>query len=203
MMHLPKRAPATGILLAGVTLLAVIAGASPAQADARASVGNPTEEYVEAHMTIAGFDREVAEAHGYEIRTDANGQEYSVPVGTPEGGITPFSSGGGSVGGDCGTSWVRINGIGLNMAYLETGWNVYAPVTAMNWQVSIIDNGGVSVQGWFQPVGGVPGWSGVRTIGPMTPGDIDAQVQTSSTVRLETGAFCYSGGPGDTGWIYY
>lgn len=114
------------------------------------------------------------------------------------------SSTGVTVGGGCGTSFVKINGIGFNNAYLETGWNVYAPVRAMNWQVSIIDTGGVCVQGWFQPViPASPGWSGVKNIGPMTPGEIDAQVETSSTVQLVTGAFCYSGGPRDTGYIFY
>ncbi len=33
-----------------------------------------------APMNVVGYDAEVAEAHGYRIETDENGNQYSVPV---------------------------------------------------------------------------------------------------------------------------
>lgn len=152
-------------------------------------------------MKIAGFDAEVAKEHGYEIRMDGDGKQYSVKKGTPEGAELR-SAEGGRVDGDCGFSWVRINGIGNAATRLETGWHVYAPVIAFNWTVTLIDWGGVSNQTWFRPGPFAPGWWDSRDLPNMTRGPVDAQVERSSTVRLITGAFCYSGGPRDSGTIY-
>ncbi|MGH3932417.1 MAG: hypothetical protein ACRDTF_20855 [Pseudonocardiaceae bacterium] len=153
-------------------------------------------------MTIAGFDPAVAEANGYEIRTDAQGRQYSVKRGTLTG-AEPLSEGGGRVDGDCGFSFVKINGIGNNTARLETGFGVRAPVNAYEWHVSIIDTRGVSTQDWGPVPGpGTPGLTLVRDLPGLATGEVDAQVLSSSRVMLSDGAFCYSGGPRDTGFVF-
>ncbi|SDJ83046.1 hypothetical protein SAMN04488074_103321 [Lentzea albidocapillata subsp. violacea] len=150
-------------------------------------------------MRIGGFDPEVAKANGYEIRTDEQGRQYSVKLGE----VGTQSQNGGRLYGDCGNSWVRVNGIGRRVARLETSWDVILPVVAFEWHITVIDTAGVSSQDWGpRPGPGSTHWQDSRDLPGMAVGTVDAQVTpTASKVQMNNGAWCYSGGPRDSGWI--
>lgn len=166
----------------------------------------PAKKIVESPMKIVRFDPAIAKANGYEIRKLPDGREYSVKQGAPAvsspAELSTLSPGGGTIGGDCGTSWVRFNGTGNNAARLDTGFTLNTPAVGYSWRVSIIDQGGVSTQSWGGPLAVRQEWSGGRDLPNLTPGSGDAQVEPSSSVALITGAFCYSGGPRDSTIIY-
>src|ERR1700754_2965341 len=58
----------------------------------------PDGARVTVPMTITGFDATVAKAHGYTIRTNAQGQQYSVKSGAAAA-VSPN----GVIDGNCGT----------------------------------------------------------------------------------------------------
>jgi hypothetical protein len=156
-----------------------------------------------AGMTIKGFDRAVAEANGYEIRTDAAGREYSVKRGTPpEVGVN--SPGGSVVEGNCGISRVKINYTGRGSARLETGASVYAPIVAYEWHVKILDPWGVSSQDWGPlPGPGTPTLGLGRDLSGLGGGNTFAEVQgNTSRVILQGGAICWSGTHADSTYVY-
>ena len=62
---------------------------------------SPDGTRVTVPMTITGFNAAVAKAHGYVIRTDAQGREYSVKAGTPDA-VSPDNT----VYGNCGSSYI-------------------------------------------------------------------------------------------------
>jgi hypothetical protein len=196
----PSRFVVLSVIVATLAMLG--AGVAAAGAKPKSSAKPKLSGPVSAEMKIVAFDPAVAARYGYEIRTAPDGREYSVKRDA-SARVLPQSAGGGEVTGDCGTSRVRINGIGNLSDQLDTSWSVYAPVIGFTWNISIIDSGGVTVQSWGpRPGPGSPGWSDSRTLTNMTPGPIDAQVSTDSSVLLITGAVCYSGGPRDDSVTY-
>jgi hypothetical protein len=71
-------------------------------------------------MQVVGFDRKVAAAHGYEIRADGSGKEYSVKAGAPAD-AQPLNT----LPGVCGTSMVQVTPIGNRQALIQTGFDVH------------------------------------------------------------------------------
>lgn len=182
-----------GVLAVFTTGVTTASAAPPDELAAETTVG----------MTIKGFDRAVAEANGYEIRTDAAGKEYSVKRGTPsEMGVS--SPGGSAVEGPCGISRVKINYSGRGSARLETGASVYAPITAYEWHVKIIDPWGVSSQDWGPfPGPGTPTLGLARDLSGLGGGNTFAEVQGgTSRVILTTGAICWSATHADSTYVY-
>lgn len=154
-------------------------------------------------MTIKGFDRTVAEANGYEIRTDAAGREYSVKRGTStEVGVS--SPGGSSVEGNCGISRVKISYLRRGTARVDTGASVYAPINAYEWHVKVMDPWGVSSQDWGPfPGPGTPTLGLGRDVPGLGGGLTYAEVQGgTSRVILITGAICWSATHADSEYIY-
>lgn len=187
-------------------VVAFVGGLAVFAAGVTTASAAPSEERVvetTMGMTIRGFDRAVAEANGYEIRTDAAGKEYSVKRGTPaEVGIS--SPGGSVVEGNCGISRVKINYSGRGSARLETGASVYAPITAYEWHVKIIDPWGVSSQDWGPfPGPGTPTLGLARDLSGLGGGNTFAEVQGgTSRVVLTTGAICWSATHADSTYVY-
>lgn len=164
-------------------------------------------------MMIIGFDREIANQHGYEIVDLPDGVTASVPFDRvadaiagryrPEVGVLPTNYAPNDVGfglleGDCGVSWVQLGALGASSAELVTGFDVVAPIVSMNWNVGIHDNGGSSNQHFEQSQGFTMGngWrSEFRMLG-LTPGPADATVEWfTSYALLANGWLCFSLGP--------
>lgn len=168
-------------------------------APAAASADGVPAGAVKGGMTIVAFDESIARANGYEIRTDEQGRQYSAKVG----GDTEYSANGHYVSGNCGWSWVRVNGTGNSAIRLDNGFGVYAPVIAFEWHTALFDNGGVSVQHWGpRPGPGIPAYRFGRNLPGLTRGPILAEVQASSKTWLSNGAVCVSAVHHDTGTVY-
>jgi hypothetical protein len=86
-----------------------------ATAAAAATTPEPTVTTVTA-MHVIGFDRDVAKANGFEIRTGADNKEYAVAAGD----VSPANV----VSGNCGFSYVYEYGIGNRAIELYTGFSV-------------------------------------------------------------------------------
>jgi hypothetical protein len=98
-------------------------------------------ETIEMPMVVVGYDREIAEEHGYEIRTSPDGTEYSVLKGTPES-VTPARAGAiqpmGVVTGDCGSSYVNIYNPAARRYTTTTGFGVYTAAVGYTWSVNVV-----------------------------------------------------------------
>jgi hypothetical protein len=181
-----------GLALAGGALTGTAVAAESPQ---NANTG--TTQY--AGMTVVGFDQQVAAAHGYVIRTGADGRQYAVKAGQ----LTPDSSGGNYVTGDCGWSWVQVNGTGNRGIRLDSGFGVIRNVIAWEWHDVLIDRGGVSRQDWNpRPGPGTPQLRFGRNLPNLTVGPITAEVQSNSKVTLDNGAICSSAVHADHGTVY-
>src|SRR5215207_1343180 len=105
-------------------------------------------------MTVASFDRAVAEANGYAIVTLPSGTVASVPkalattaaAGDPS--VLATTLGESTVGGNCGYSYIEFYARGGATADLRTGFGVIRGAISYWWRVDIIDTGGVSQQRW-------------------------------------------------------
>lgn len=84
--------------------LSVGVGASSASPPLRLPAGAAA---VRGDMHVVGFDATVAKAHGYQVRTSADGRQYSVRIGMAAA-VSPDNQ----VGGNCGFSYVYEYGIG-------------------------------------------------------------------------------------------
>jgi hypothetical protein len=95
------------ILATAATALALLSGTAPALATSHSPAGDQaaTPAPGGAELRFAGFDREVAEQHGFEVVTDAEGREASIPV-TDEA-----KAAGGGIDEDvpaCGAAWLDL-----------------------------------------------------------------------------------------------
>lgn len=180
----------------------------------RSSASADDPDRREHGMKIVGFDREIANRHGYEIVDLPDGATASVPFERvadaiegryrPERGVLPKNYGPdddaefGLAEGDCGVSWVQLKARGASTAELVTGFEVVAPVASMNWNVGIHDNGGSSTQ-HFEESQGFPqgnGWRSEFRILGLTVGPADATIEWYTSYALLTnGWLCFSLGP--------
>jgi hypothetical protein len=146
-------------------------------------------------MHVTGFDASVAAAHGYVIRTAADGKQYSAKQGAAAPAATPENV----VGGNCGYSYVYEYGIGNRAIELYTGFSVIAPEVGGHWQVRLHDRGGTSFRNYNVQPSGNGIWQIDQVIGGLTRGPAQAIVSSAASFTiLDNGAVCYSGGPSDT-----
>lgn len=178
-------------LSAGTALAASPAGGSHAPRI-------PREIRVVTQMKVAGFDAQVAKAHGYQIRTDSAGRQYAVKIGAAPG-ATPDVT----VGGDCGTSYMDYFAQGNRTVLMESGFHVPLTITDFSWTVFMLDNGGLSKHHWGTVLL-LPhlNWATSQLYAGMTPGPSSAWVSTDSYADLIDGERCYSAGPTDYTTIY-
>lgn len=148
-------------------------------------------------MTVVRFDREVAEANGYEIVTRPDGTQASVKKGelTTQGQSTLF--------GDCGSSFVELyKGGSGGAADFRTGFITYQVAIGFRWWVIVRDNNGTSNQN----DAGNPfsrSWdSGWKRLWLYPGGNAWATVIPDDSWALQSnGAICVSAGPGTVEWI--
>jgi hypothetical protein len=131
------------VYLAGVCL-----GAVSLFAPVVASASEPMEPVtVEVEMTLSGFDHEIAAENGYEIRTTAEGREYSVPVGTSLDYVPSFdetappANGALSRSGDTRTSNCGSSSVSVDEYTFSTGYAVNYGVLYSKWGVTVSSPG--------------------------------------------------------------
>ena len=160
---------ATALGAVSISVLTLIAPADAASAAADDSAGHRQE--LRQGMYVAGFDEEVARAHGYKIITYANGDQQSVPLdpnsGLPKSAILshtakadalPANSDYNRVQGNCGVSWISVLQTGPSDVQVATGFGVYAATISHEWTVELNDANGTSHQ--FAPPGPTnPSWA--------------------------------------------
>jgi hypothetical protein len=211
-MRKPSRlAAGAGVMAAAVMVVAGVAqalpaGASTAVLDGTRVTASPDGTRVTASadgtrvtvpMTITGFDAAVAKAHGYAIRTDAQGREFSVKAGAPAV-ATPDNT----VYGNCGSSYMYEYGIGNHQVEIETGFNVSTPAVVVWWEYSMRDRGGTSSHTRGGGLDFQRRWADNERWGALTPGPASAWVNSGSDAILDNGDVCTSAGPSDTTTIY-
>lgn len=187
-------------LAAGMVAALALTGIGASAATAADELAN--ESVVEVPMTVIAFDREIAAANGYEIRTDDRGYEYSVPVGTPAdapvtGPLVPGDDAAvqarGTSVGNCGSSYVDVRygtmftGYNINTANgkpISHSWYVTVTKTSLSYAPDLFVLGGLA------PLGS-SSWSTSRALGPGTPG----QAVAEGSVITSNGSLCFSGAP--------
>lgn len=152
-------------------------------------------------MYVVGFDASVAAANGYEIRTDSQGRQYSVKIGSTAK-VSPYDTG--IINGNCGTSYITFTSIGNNKANFQTGFGVFLGAAVYyGWYVSITNPFGSTAYSWGGGLFFRSTWeSPVTTYYTPYFGYTIAAVSTSSYATLSNGAICYSGGPQASDYIY-
>jgi hypothetical protein len=158
---------------------------------------------VSTEMHYTGFDAAVAKAHGYEIRTNAAGLQYSVKIGSNVSpGSDPVKL------GKCGASYVYYSAFGARSqspkygASFDTGYTVALPAVEGNWTLDVADSHGVGALFYGSAANGTGGWSASGDTWHSVTGYSYAEVNTSSWVLLENGGFCTSAGPWDSTNLY-
>lgn len=178
-------------VLAGATVGLITATLPGLSAPANADAGTRTKTMV---MKRAGVNHATAQAHGYEVRVDSDGTEYSAPKGSPVVQDTRP--------GSCGNSWIYFTRVdpGRHYTSVYTGFDL-APGQAgaiyVDWRVSILDDFGVSHWPWHDPTASVHWWEKHKdfTAGGRTTAYADVQV--GSIAELWDGTLCLSAGPTD------
>ncbi|MDG4832021.1 hypothetical protein O7627_22320 [Solwaraspora sp. WMMD1047] len=182
-------------------LLAVVAvGALVAvglAAPASAGEGPARVSVFESAMNVVGYDRAVAKANGYEIRTDENGREYSVPKGSapdyrPAEAVVQDER-----VGNCGRSFVYLYGLGNHQAEIHTGWRLNSGMSGavqQTWSVSVLDDYGVSIKRFDRLHASEHSWQAWHTFTAGGPTWVTAEVIVG-TVVLWNGTICFALGP--------
>lgn len=180
--------------LSGVGVAAIVAlGGTAGIASAATQADDTGQQGQEVALRITGFDRNVAAANGYEIRTDAEGREYSVAAGTKStaGTVSPNNS----VGGNCGVSSLFWGPTSGHSADIITGFrDLIKPAVQLTWIVHVIDKYGVSDKKWSGPLDNKTSWVGTNHFTSAGAGPASATV-TTGTAILNTGAVCTTGHP--------
>ena len=171
-----------------------------------ASAAGPSDELVysvTAPMYIRGYDKAIAEAHGFTIVTDPDGTQRSVPVtkqakaqaaaAALKTGVTPNIT----VGGDCGSSSLFIYPHGLQSISVRTGYAVVMPTVGHQWDVDGFVTSGTWSSG-FSGLNWSSTWSATHflTVGNSSHGW--GQVRSGSKAFLINGGYCWSGQPYDS-----
>jgi hypothetical protein len=154
----------TALLVTGGTAFASSANATEAPDAGQETVA----------LTFAGYDAERAAANGYDVRTDAQGWQYAVPTGTPDGSLVgatpkynpatgqtkPANSSGMSpmntVPGNCGTATLTL----YSRTSGYTGYNMngsFGPAVSHTWKINVSAATGTQVvdRSGLPPVPGV------------------------------------------------
>jgi hypothetical protein len=203
-MHkLPRPIAVIGAVFAAAmafagTAQAVPADASSVHARAATSSASPHVVRVTVPMRIVGFNAAVARAHGYVIRTDSHGRQYSVKAGAATA-ATPNNR----VYGNCGSSYIFETPVGNHAVDIGTGFDVNTPAVAYYWKYWMADGGGTSSH-TVGPNGLLrrTHWGENDRWGALTPGPADSWVDSGSDAILENGDVCSTAGPRDFTIIY-
>jgi hypothetical protein len=181
-----------GVVLTTAMTLAGTAQAAPASASIRTAAPSAAPHLVEVTvpMKIIGFDAGVAKAHGYVIRTDSHGRQYSVKAGATTG-ATPNTI----ITGDCGSSWIYYSAMGGRRVSVDTGFTVNTPAVWYWWEYWLVDNGGVSSHQYYGGLALRTRWSNTSIYGGMTPGYSYTYVDSASEAVLDNGGVCYTASP--------
>jgi hypothetical protein len=154
-MNRKSAAVVVGLLTGAVVFLTgTAATAAPVSGP---SVPSPFAPVTVSAPMIFHYDAAIAAAHGYTVRTLADGYQYAVPTGTPADstvGATPIAPPADSrlapasalatpdtspVAGDCGTSFVKWT----SLYVFETGYSVaptYGYAISQVWFVAVDTN---------------------------------------------------------------
>jgi hypothetical protein len=215
-----KLAASAGVMVAAATIVAGAVQALPAGVATAAPAGTrvtatpdgtrvtavldgtrvtaaPDGTRVTVPMTITGFNAAVAKAHGYTIRTNAQGRQYSVKSGTADA-VGPNNV----IDGNCGSSYIYEYAVGNHAVDIQTGFNVNTPAVAYWWKYWMRDGGGTSSHTHGGGLALRPGWSDDERWGALTPGFATSWVDTGSDAILDNGGVCTSGGPSASTTIY-
>ncbi len=157
----------------------------------------PDGTRVTVPMTITGFNAAVAKAHGYTIRTDAQGRQYSVKSGAGDA-IGPNNV----IDGNCGSSYIYEYAVGNHAVDIQTGFNITTPAVAYYWKYWMRDGGGTSSHSHGGGLALRTSWSDDERWGALTPGYATSWVDTGSDALLDNGGVCTSGGPSASTDIY-
>lgn len=187
----------TGVAFGAVALAGGLIAASSGTVSAATHITKSDVKKISVQMKVVRIDAAVAKAHGYVIRTDSHGREYTVKAGSRIG-PTPNDT----LYGNCGYSWMWEWGVGNRAATVETGFHVYTPAVAYYWQYWMEDNGGESTHTFAGGLADRSDWGNIATWPDLTPGPAEAWVQTNSDALLIDGVVCSSAGPEDSTTIY-
>ncbi|WP_282206827.1 hypothetical protein [Kitasatospora fiedleri] len=210
-----------GTIVAVGALALAAAATTPAVAAPKsaATTQPPASAPVEVALEFKGYDKAVAQAHGYTIKTSPQGFEYSVidnatpaqdqaaqakaairwgkaaPTGTAPGLVHP--NGYGDVfSPTCGTAWISGTAVGNLTVDISTGFTLLPGDEAIFyfWKVYLADPGGTSHLQWGPTsLADRNKWSGHKTVGGLTVGNASATVSTESYAVLIDGSSCNAG----------
>lgn len=194
-----RRTSRFAISVAGTCLLALGVVLAPSAAQADTAENEPPETFSAVMpMSVIGYDEEVAEANGFKIVTDENGQQTSVPVTDEAKALvadapvaTPYDT----VVGNCGQSWLNGSKGANDVVSFTTGYSVRAAVVLHQWRVSAVGAITSGEKNYAQGAGG-PVWSTSGSTTAIGPGwAIVPPLSPVAMVKLVDGTTCYSGGP--------
>ena len=189
-----------GSVLGAMTLLLALSATAHAAVTSARPAPPSNSKLIKTSMHIVSFNAAVAKAHGYEIRTNAQGLQYSVKIGSKLSlDSNPV------VYGNCGDSYIYYSWIGYRSASPHygastyTGYDVIAPAVEGHWQVTYVDNAGTGTVNTSNAANGTPFWSTSYDTWHSVTGYSYADVDPNgSWALLDNGALCYSGGPWDS-----
>lgn len=190
------------LALALASAIAITPGlAGPAHA-AEGPANPSVSVEIRTAMESVGFDEEIAAANGFQIVTDANGVQSSIPV-TNEAKqlVARYTEREGQVGalravsyGPCGYSTINLVTMGFDYLTIGTSFSVNLPVQTRWWGVV-----GFSGSGTFNVSfnGGASGpfWTGASNV--RRAGGGWGQVAVGSYVIKVDGNICWSGSPSE------
>ncbi|MFF2820483.1 hypothetical protein ACFVT9_33780 [Kitasatospora cineracea] len=209
-----------GTIVAVGALALAAAATTPAVAVTKAATAaEPSASApVEVALEFKGYDKAVAQAHGYTIKTSPQGFEYSVinnatpaqdqaaqakaairwgkaaPTTAP--GLVHPNDYGDIFSPTCGTAWISGNAVGNLSVDISTGFTLLPGDKAIFyfWKVYLADPGGTSHLQWG-PTGLADrnSWAGHKTVGGLTVGNATATVSTESYAVLIDGSSCNAG----------
>lgn len=189
----------TGGMLAAVAALAVVAGpASSAQAATGSAAGSTTMTTVHQVTThrvtapahIIGFDAAVAKAHGYVIKKDASGREYSVKASAA--GLSSSAAPAETKDGNCGDSFLEYTAMGSKQATVYTGFNLIGSTAYYyDWDVAVTDSAGTGTKEFYGALDSDWSWSTMWLTVHSVTGYSYARVVYGYAYQLD-GAICYS-----------
>lgn len=195
-------------ILAGLVAAALVLLPTAA---ASADTGTPqpapqtTTEY--RPMVAKGYDAQVAAANGFQIVTNADGTQSSVPVTAAakaqlqqaaerraqlqSSTVSPQGV------GNCGESWASGSKIANDTVAFSTGFQVFLAATHHTW--TVYATGLITANSWTTsgagPATGNKSWTGAipSVVGPGVGGV--PWGSASASVVLVDGTVCYSDGP--------
>ncbi|MBR7833689.1 hypothetical protein KDL01_10465 [Actinospica durhamensis] len=203
-----------GGAFAAVLALAVVAGpaasaqaASTGSAAAKSSATSTiaTTSYVTAPAKIIGFDAAIAKAHGYVIKKDAQGREYSVKAseaGLSQSALALQPQNEVTLSGNCGSSFMEYTAIGSKKATVYTGFSlVGSSAYYYDWDVAVTDSAGTGTEEFYDYLDSDWSWSTIWLTSHSVTGYSTARVVYGYAYQLD-GGICYSELPAASTTLY-